>query len=111
MNMQINVNTTNVDWQFKQAPKYLPVRLSTTFFDGFGECIVIVANRVEGMTTAITENSNSEVFVTLQNKQLYEEIKAKVLNMDFWIPQVHYNTCNGLADGKPRKIHLDGTVF
>ena len=30
--MQINVNTVNLDWQFKKANRYLPVRLSTTTF-------------------------------------------------------------------------------
>lgn len=109
--MQINVSTANRDWQFKQASKYLPVRLSTTYFEGFGVCIVIVANRVEDMTTDIIENSKSEVFITLQDRSLYEEIKAKVLNMDFWTPQVNYNTYDGLAGGIPRKIHLDGAVF
>ncbi len=109
--MQININTNHFDWQFKKAERYLPVRLSTTAFDGYGECIVIVANRADGMMTAIGENDESEVFITLQNKWLYEEIKAKVLNMEYWTPQIHYNTCDGLADGKPRKIHLDGAVF
>ena len=65
--MQINVSTSNVDWEFEQANRYLPVRLSTTYFDGFGECIVIVANRADGMTTEITENKNSEVFITLMD--------------------------------------------
>ena len=109
--MQINLHTANVDWCFKKANRYLPVRLSTTFFDRFGECIVIVANRADGTTTDITENSESEVFITLMDKRLYEEIKYKVLNMDFWFPQNHYNTCDGLADGIQRKIHLDGKVF
>ena len=66
--MQINVSTSNVDWVFEQANRYLPVRLSTTLFDGIGECIAIVANRADGMTTEITENKNSEVFITLMDK-------------------------------------------
>lgn len=57
--MQINVSTSNVDWVFEQANRYPPVRLSTTHFDGIGECIAIVANRADGMTTEITENKNS----------------------------------------------------
>ena len=69
--MQINVSTSNVDWNFEIANRYLPVRLSTTHFDGYGECIVIVANRADGMTSEITENNNSEVFITLMNKYLY----------------------------------------
>ncbi|MBR0263606.1 MAG: hypothetical protein IJQ60_06965 [Prevotella sp.] len=109
--MQININTNHFDWQFEIANRYLPVRLSTTTFDGYGECIVIVANRADGMTTDITENNKSEVFITLMDRHLYEDIKARVLEMDYWIPQNHYNTCDGLADGKPRKIHLDGMVF
>ena len=109
--MQISINTNHFDWQFNIAERYLPVRLSTTTFDGYGECIVIVANRADGMTTAITENDRSEVFITLMDKYLYEDIKARVLEMDYWIPQKHYNTCDGQADGKLRKIHLDGMVF
>ncbi len=109
--MQINVNTANLDWQFKKASRYLPVRLSSTTFDGYGECIVIVANRADGMTSDITENDKSEVFITLMDRRLYEDIKSRVLNMDYWSPQNHYNTCDGLADGRPRKIHLDGMVF
>lgn len=109
--MQINVSTSNVDWEFEQANRYLPVRLSTTHFDGFGECIVIVANRADGMTTEITENKNSEAFITLMDKSLYEDVKSKVLAMDYWEPNTHYNTFDGLADGIKRKIHLDGSVF
>lgn len=109
--MQINVNTANLDCQFKKANKYLPVRLSTTSIDGYGECLVIVANRADGMTTDITENDNSEVFITLMDRHLYKDIKSRVLNMDYWSPQNHYNTCDGLADGRHRKIHLDGMVF
>ena len=101
--MQINVSTSNVDWNFEIANRYLPVRLSTTHFDGYGECIVIVANRADGMT--------SEVFITLMDKYLYEDVKAKVLGMDYWKPNTHYNTFDGFADGIKRKIHLDGSVF
>lgn len=109
--MQINVNTSNVDLKFEKANRYLPVRLSTTHFDWYGECIVIVANRADDMTTNIFENEDSEVFVTLMNDSLYENVKAKVLGMDYWRPNTHYNTFNGFADGVQRKIHLDGTVF
>jgi len=109
--MQINVSTSNVDWEFEKASRYLPVRLSTTHFDGYGECIVIIANRADNMSTDITENMNSEVFITLMNKELYEDVKAKVLRMDYWTPNTHYNTFDGLADGVKRKIHLDGYVF
>ena len=45
------------------------------------------------------------------NNQLYESIKAKVLNMDFWFPPTRYYTCDGIEDGQQRKIHLDGMVF
>ena len=51
--MQININDMTIDWEFEKASKYLPVRLSTTFFDGIGECICIVANRADGMTSNI----------------------------------------------------------
>lgn len=37
--MQININDMTIDWEFKKASKYLPVRLSTTYFDGIGEWI------------------------------------------------------------------------
>lgn len=109
--MQVNVNTGNRDWTFAIANKYLPVRLSTTFFYGFGDCIAIVANRAEGMLVDFTENNKSEIFISLMNNQLYDNIKAKVLNMDFWFPPAHYYTCDGIADGQQRKIHLDGLVF
>jgi len=109
--MQININTANCDWQFEKAKRYLPVRLSTTYFEHFGECIVIIANRADGRMTDIIENDESEVFITLMDSKLYEVIKSKVLNMDYWSPINHYNTCDGLVDGKPRKIHLDGMVF
>ena len=42
------------DWQFQKASKYLPVRLSTTFFDGIGECIAFAANRADETTCDIT---------------------------------------------------------
>lgn len=71
----------------------------------------IVANRADGITTEIIENNESEVFVALMDKQLYDEVKYKVLNMDYWTPNAWYNTLNGFADGKPRKIHLEGGVF
>ncbi len=109
--MQINLNTTDVDWRFEQAEQYLPVRLSTSYFEAYGECIVIVANRVEGMFTNISENKDSEVFISLMNRELYEEVKEKVLSMEYWIPNTHYNTFNGLADGVQKKIHLDGSIF
>lgn len=109
--MQININNTAIAWEFEKASKYLPVRLSTTYFDGIGECICVVANRADGMTTEIIENSESEVFLTLNTPQLYNIIKSCVLNMDYWTPNTHYNTVNGLADGVMRKIHLDGEIF
>lgn len=109
--MQININNTAIDWEFEKASKYLPVRLSTTYFDGIGECICVVANRADGMTTEIIENSESEVFLTLNTPQLYNIIKSCVLKMDYWTPNKHYNTVNGLADGVMRKIHLDGEIF
>lgn len=109
--MQININDMTIDWQFQKANKYLPVRLSTTYFDGIGECIAFAANRADGMTTDIGENQRSEIFLTLMNARLYEEIKRDVLNMDYWIPRDHYNTVTGLADGQVRKIHLDGRYF
>lgn len=48
--MQININDMTIDWQFQKANKYLLVRLSTTFFEGIGECIAFAANRADGMT-------------------------------------------------------------
>ena len=109
--MQINVNTSNLDWKFQKASRYLPVKMSTTHFDGFGECIVIVANRADGMSTEIVENKNSEYFITLMDKELYEDVKIKILGMDYWKPNTHYNTFDGLVNGFKRKIHLDGYVF
>ena len=81
--MQININDMTIDWQFQKANKYLPVRLSTTHFDGIGECIAFVANRADGMTCDITENQHSEIFLTLMDSSLYEELKRDVLNMDY----------------------------
>ncbi len=109
--MQINIDDTTIDWEFKKAKRYLPVRLSTTFFDEIGNCIAIVANRADGQFTDIIENSKSEVFLTLMSQPLFDEIKSKVLNMDYWFPTGHFNTVNGLADNVKRKIHLDGYVF
>lgn len=109
--MQININDTTIDIEFQKAKRYLPVRLSTTYFDEIGDCIAIVANRADGRTTEITENANSEVFLTLKTDALYDDIKRRVLNMDYWSPTTHFNTVNGLADGVKRKIHLDGFVF
>lgn len=56
--MQININNMAIDWQFKKAKKYLPVRLSTTYFDGIGECIAFAANRVDGNVCDIIENQS-----------------------------------------------------
>ena len=109
--MQISINNTTIDWKFEKAAKYLPVRLSTTYFDGIGECICIIANRADSMISEIIENNKSEVFITLNTPQLYNVIKSCVLNMDYWTPNTHYNTVNGLADGIMRKIHLDGMIF
>ena len=109
--MQININNMTIDWQFQKASKYLPVRLSTTFFFFFLECIAFAANRAYGMTCDIIEHDNSEIFLTLMDSSLYEELKRDVLNMDYWSPRNHYNTVTGLADGKVRKIHLDGRYF
>ncbi|MDE6266166.1 MAG: hypothetical protein K2M07_02310 [Muribaculaceae bacterium] len=109
--MQININNMTIDWAFKKAFKYLPVRLSTTYFDGIGECVCIVANRAEGISSEIIENRNSEVFITINEPSLYNTIRAAILNMDYWTPNTHYKTVNGLADGVARKIHLDGMVF
>ena len=108
--MQININQPKLI-DFDKASKYLPVRLSTTFFDGIGECICIVCNRADGMTSDIVENKDSEVFLTPMRASLYEDIKRRVLNMDYWIPDKWYNTVLGLADGVERKIHLDCDVF
>lgn len=107
----MQINTISADLGFEKAKRYLPVRLSTTYFDEIGECMCIVANRADGITTEITENQDSEVFVALMDHRLYEEIKHKVLNMDYWTPNKWYNTLNGFADGKERKIHMEGGVF
>lgn len=109
--MQININTDHIDRHFKKAHRYLPVRLSTTTFDNYGECIVIVANRADEMLTDIVENDKSEVFITLMDEQLYEDIKTRIWEMDYWSPQKHYNTYDGRADGCLKKFHLDGMVF
>ena len=111
--MQINFTITpsNFDWYYEKANRYLPVRLSTFSFNYYGECIVLFANRADENFTDIIENEKTEIFVTLMDNRLYEQLKAKVLNMDYWAPQNHYNTCNGYVDGIPRKIHLDGNVF
>lgn len=111
MQINVSINDNTIDWEFKQASRDLPVRLSTTYFDGIGECLCIVANRADGEYTNIIENENSEVFITLQDSELFEILKSKLYNYDFWTPNTHYNTVNGLADGVMRKIHLDGMIF
>ena len=109
--MQINVKMSNADFSFEIANRYLPIRLSTTYFDGYGECIVIVANRADAMFTHLIEDNDSEVFITLMSRNLYEEMKAKVMGCDYWSPNAYYDTFNGLVDGVQKKIHLDRTVF
>lgn len=108
--MQINASDRNQIF-YEKASKYLPVRLSTTFFDDIGECICIVANREDNRMADIVENKDSEVFITPMNSALYNDIKNRVLNMEFWTPNKWYNTIVGLADGVERKIHLDCDVF
>ena len=108
--MQINANGRNQIY-YEKASKYLPVRLSTTYFDSIGECICIVANRVDNQMANIVENNESEVFITPMDIPLYNDIKHRVLNMAFWIPNKWYNTIVGYADGIERKIHLDCDVF
>lgn len=109
--ISMQINTISADLGFEKAERYLPVRLSTTYFDEIGECMCIVANRADGMTTKIIENDESEVFVAPMDQQLYNEIKFKVLNMDYWIPNTWYNTLDGYADGKWRKIHMECAMF
>ena len=108
--MQINASGSSQIY-YEKASRYLPVRLSTTYFDEIGECMCIVGNRADGMTTEITENKDSEVFITPMDRALYEDVKRRVLNMDLWIPNKWYNTIVGFADGIERKIHLDCDVF
>ena len=108
--MKININHPKLI-DFDKASKYLPVRLSTTYFDGIGKCICIVANRADGLTTDIVENKDSEVFLTTMRSSLYEDIKRRVLSMDYWSPDKWYNTVLEFADGVERKIHLDCEVF
>ena len=108
--MEINANNVT-PIVFDKADRYLPVRLTTTFFDGIGECMCIVVNRADGMTSEIVENEYSEVFITPMNREMYEDIKRRVLNMDYWHPNKWYNTIEGFADGVERKIHLDCDVF
>ena len=67
--MQININDTTVDRQFQKASKYPPVRFSTTFFESI-ECIAFAANRADEMICDITENDNSEIFLTLMDSSL-----------------------------------------
>ena len=108
--MRINASGRNQIY-YEKASKYLPIRLSTTFFDDIGECICIVANREDNRMADIVENKDSEVFITPMNSALYNDIKNRVLNMEFWTPNKWYNTIVGLADGVERKIHLDCDVF
>ena len=89
----------------------MPVRLSTTYFDGIGECIAFTANRADKPFTDIIENSDSEVFLTIMNYSLYDEIKSDILNWDYWIPNSDYFSVKGLADGVTRIIHLDKKYF
>ena len=108
--MQINVNGHNGIY-YEKAERYLPVRLTTTYFEDIGECVCIVANREDNRMANIVEDKNSEVFITPMDTSLYDDIKHRVLNMEFWTPNKWYNTAIGLADGVERKIHLDCDVF
>lgn len=109
--MGIDVNFDNIDWSFKQANRYLPVKLSTIYLNGYGDCMIIVANRADSQFIDIVEGENSEYFVTLYNPVLHNQIKQKVLSMDYWTPDTHYNTFDGTIGGNHRKIHMDGSVF
>ncbi len=111
MQIKFTITPSDFDWYFEKAKRYLPVRLSTFSFNYYGECIVLFANRADEKLIDIIENEKTEIFITLMDNSLYEQLKEKVVKMDYWTPQNHYNTCNGFVDDVPRKIHLDGSVF
>jgi len=118
--MQININNAAVDWNFEIAEKYLPVKLGVIGFHGIGECIAFVANRPVGNRvgtnvvlwhTEIGVYKDSEVFVTLKDNGLYNEIAYDIQSFGYWIPSFHTYTVKGLVDGVSRVIHLDRDVF
>lgn len=108
--MEINVNGANQVY-YDLASKYFPIRLSTTIFDGIGECLCLVANRADEMFHEIAENEDSEVFIMLKQIPLYEDMKNRVEHMDYWEPDRMFHTVIGDADGLQRIIHFDGSAF
>ena len=110
--MNININSSPIS-DFEIADSYVPIRVSTTSFAETGNCIVIVANRADGMYTQIMENSETELFITKYTDSLWSEIRDMMYSSQYqrWSPDSNYDTYVGLSDGQRRIIHLDRSTF
>ncbi len=110
--MIININSSPISG-FEIADSYVPIRVSTTSFAETGNCIVIVANRADGMYTQIIENSETELFVTKYTDSLWSEMRDMMSSSQYkhWFPASDYDTYVGLSDGQRRIIHLDRFTF
>lgn len=110
--MQINIKSSPLT-DFDIADRYLPIRVTTTTFAETGNCIVIIANRADGMSSQIIENSESELFITKYSEVLFSEMRSIMHSSQyqFWSPDYGYDTYEGLADGQRRIIHLNRSTF
>ena len=110
--MIINIDSSPIS-DFEIAESYVPIRVSTTSFAETGNCIVIVANRADGMYTQIIENSETELFVTKYTDYLWSEMRDMMYSSQYqhWSPDSDYDTYVGLSDGQKRIIHLDRYTF
>ena len=59
--MQINITSTAIDLDFKKAIKYLPIRLSTGYFDDIVECIAFTANRASVENGGYPPTQNGDI--------------------------------------------------
>ena len=110
--MTINIKSSPIS-DFEIADRYVPIRISTTSFAETGNCIVIVANRADGMFTQIIENSETELFITKFTDSLWSEMR-NMMNKpqyQYWSPDSDYDTYEGLSDGQKLIIHLDRYTF
>ena len=110
--MTINIKSSPIS-EFEIADRYVPIRISTTSFAETGNCIVIVANKEDGMFTQIIENSETELFITKYTDSLWSEMRDMMYSSQYqyWSPDSEYDTYEGLSDGQKRIIHLDRYTF
>lgn len=111
MDINFKNDSPSTNYNYGLANRYLPIRLTTTEFRIIGNCMAFLANNADGRFTDIVENDKSELFIIGYNHNLYEEIKADILNMDYWEPSLNFQLMEGEVDGLQRKIYLDIRSF